>query len=183
MATVDTRPGITLDPHAPVSHAGMSPLTGLGPGLLAGALMLVVLLILSAGRGAGLGAPLYIFASTVMGPRAMDGGAGPVVLGLAIHFFVAAVLGMAYVAIVGRTTMRRMLGVGVLYGMFVWALVQFVVLPIVNPFAAVQLGTVWPFFLGHVAYGLMLASLLPTVRDIDAPPRSYIDPQHREVHP
>jgi uncharacterized membrane protein YagU involved in acid resistance len=113
----------------------------------------------------------------------MRGGAGSIVLGVFLHFLMAALLGMLFTTIFGRTTMRRTLGFGLFYSLFIWLVVQFVLMPLLNPFAATQLGTVWPFFLGHLAYGLILAASVPTVKDIDAPERGYIDPLRREIRP
>ena len=183
MATVDSRRGTEFDPMAPEQHAGLPARLGIGPGLIGGAVMLVMLVILSLARGEGLLWPLKLIATTFMGPEAMEGGFGMAVLGGLAHFAVSVLLGMVFAKVVGRTTRRRALLMGLLYSVAIWAFVQFIVLPIANPFLATQLGTVWTFFAGHLGYGLMLASTRPTIADIDAPPRPYIDPLRREVRP
>ena len=183
MATVDSRRGTDFDPMAPEQHAGLPARLGIGPGLLGGVMMLVILVVLSLARGEGILWPLKLIATTFMGADAMAGGIGMAVLGLIAHFVVSALLGMAFVKVVGRTTRRRALLMGMVFAVGVWAIGQFIVLPIANPYLATQLGTVWPFFLGHLGYGLLLASTVPTIADIDAPPRPYIDPLRREVRP
>lgn len=182
MAHIDPYVMPEFDPIAPEEHRGGRWLTGVGPGLLAGTVMAVILFILAVAGGETAYHPAQVVASVVLGRGAIHGGAGPIVLGLAIHFILSGVLGALFTAIFGRTTMRRMLGFGLFYGIFLWAIAQFLLLPLVSPFA-VQLGTVGSFFLAHLAYGLMLAACVPTVKDIDAPVRAYIDPLRREVSP
>jgi hypothetical protein len=183
MTTIDSRTNPTFDPLAPEVHEWGRAETGLGPGLLGGALMALILVFLSFAQGRPFWHPFAIVASTLLGPDAMRGGAGSIVLGVFLHFLMAALLGMLFTTIFGRTTMRRTLGFGLFYSLFIWLVVQFVLMPLLNPFAATQLGTVWPFFLGHLAYGLILAASVPTVKDIDAPERGYIDPLRREIRP
>lgn len=173
MATFDTRRAAEFDPLAPIEHVPGNWRTGLGPGLVGGTMMLVVLLVLSFARigyGVRLGEPLRLIASVVLGESAIHGGAGPVVLGLVIHFVVSGLLGMLFSRVVGRTTMPRTLGLGLLFGIAIWAVSQFFLLPLVNPVMALRMGTVWPFFLAHLGFGLGTASCMPVVKDIDAPP-------------
>ena len=88
----------------------------------------------------------------------MAGGVGTAAFGFFLHLLVSVLLGMLFTALFGRTTMVRLLAFGLLYGVFISGLSQFIVLPLVNPLAAAHLGLVWTFFLGNVAYGLMLAA-------------------------
>lgn len=183
MATLESRHSTSFDRAAPVIHEGGLFLTGLGPGLYGGLIMAVTLGILALARAESVFRPFWVFASLMLGPRAMRGGAGPTIAGLLIHFAMSGVLGMIFTRVFGRTTMRRLLAFGLLYGILLWLVAQFVLIPLLNPAIAARLGTVWPFFLGHLAYGLSLASAVPTVKDIDAPEHAFIDPAHREVRP
>jgi len=183
MATIDSRTNPTFDPIAPEEHERGRPQTGIGPGLLAGVVMAAILCFLAAMRQQPFVEPFWVISSFLLGQDAMQGGAGPTILGIVIHFVMSAVLGGVFTVIFGRTTMRRMLGFGLFYGVFLWAVAQFIILPLLNPFVATRMGTVWTFFLAHLAYGLMLAACSPTVKDIDAPERGYIDPLRREVRP
>lgn len=183
MATVDSRTGADFDPIAPEVHRGLPARYGAGPGLLAGAVMYVMLGILSLAQGRGLAHPLKVVASTFLGSKAMHGGTGTIVIGALVHFSMSVLLGMLFAMLLGRTTRRRALGLGLVYSIVLWLGAQFVILPIVNPLMATAFGTVWPFFLGHLGYGAMLASALPTVYDVDGPRRRYVDPLRREVRP
>ena len=183
MATFESRTNPTFDPMAPEEHEWGRAATGFGPGLIAGAVMAFMVAFIALAQGRSIWFPFRLIASTLLGPDAMTAGNSVVVLGVFLHFLMAALLGMLFTAIFGRSTMRRMLGFGLVYSLIIWLVVQFVLMPFLNPFAAAQLGVVWPFFLGHVGYGLMLAACVPTVKDIDAPERSYIDPLRREVRP
>lgn len=136
---------------------------GLGPGLSAGAFMLAVLLIATLYRGAPLTEPLRLIASTIIGARAMDGGAGSVLLGALLHFGVASLLGMLFTRFVGLTNRSRAIAIALLFALAVWALAQFILLPIVNPLFSLRFGVVWPFFLGHLAYGLFLGATVPVI--------------------
>lgn len=113
----------------------------------------------------------------------MQGGWGIIVFGFVAHFVLSVLLGMAFARVVGRTTRARLLLMGMLYGIALWAAVQFLILPWTSPNVALRMGTVWPFFLAAFSYGLMLGSLLPAVVDVDARPQAYLDPLGREVRP
>lgn len=182
MPTVDQPPRNT-DPDAPTEHAGAGFLVGVGPGLVAGLLMLVVLCILALARDQALLEPAFVIASVFMGPQALAGGVGPAVVGLGLHFAISAALGGLFAMLVGRTTRRRQLGLGMAYGVVIWLAVHLAFLPLAAPHLGVTFGTVWPFFFGHLSYGLMLGASVPTTKGIDAPRRAYVDPLRREVRP
>jgi hypothetical protein len=183
MATIESRHGVSFDRAAPVIHQGGRFITGLGPGLYGGLIMAITLCVLAIARAESVYRPFWVVASMFLGPKAMKGGPGPTAVGLIVHFVMSGVLGMLFTRIFGRTTMRRLLAFGFFYGIVLWLVAQFVLIPLLNPAIAARLGTVWPFFLGHLAYGLSLASAVPTVKDIDAPEHAFIDPAHREVRP
>ncbi len=132
--------------------------------------MAMVLCILAVGRGVPLFQPFRVIASTLRGPHVVSGGAGATALGILMHAAFSGALGVLFFRVVGPTTMRRLLALGLFYGILIWLIGQFVVMPFVNPVAAMQLGTLWSFFVAHVAYGVALASALPTIHDVDARP-------------
>jgi hypothetical protein len=180
MATLDSRQGRSFDPAAPVEHRGGAFLTGVFPGLYAGLVMALMICILAGARGVPLLEPFWVVASLALGgARAMAGGGLSTFLGLVIHFAMSAFLGGLFSRIFGRSTMRRLLAFGFLYAMFLWGIAQFLLLPILNAQAATQLGTVWPFFVGHLGYGFALASAMPSAKDIDAPAEEYRDSEVR----
>lgn len=183
MATIDSRRAADFDPVAPEVHRGLPARFGLGPGLVAGLVMLIILVILSLAQRQSFWWPMKLVATTFMGPRAMAGGVGTGIIGLIAHFAFSVLLAMGFAKMAGRTTRRRVLLTGMFYGIAIWAVVQFLILPWASPYEALKMGTVWPFFLGFFSYGLMVASTLPTVYDVDARPRAYLDPLQREVRP
>jgi hypothetical protein len=101
-------------------------------GLIIGVLDLADALIYYGLRGA---APHLIFqsiASGLLGHAAFTGGAGVDVLGIVLHFFIAFVVALVFLA-----TSRRIRALadhpyisGPLYGICVWAVMYFVVLPL-----------------------------------------------------
>ena len=142
---------------------------GLGPGLVAGVTMFFMLAIVAVASGAAPWQPMRVVASPFLGMKALEGGAGPVVLGLSVHLVLSALLGGLFTRVVGRMRRRRQLGIGLFYALALWLVAQFVVFPMLVPPVAAQIGTLWSFFLGHLGYGLMLGASVPSFDDIDAP--------------
>ncbi len=177
------QPPVNVDPDAPVQHAGAGFRVGLGPGLVAGLVMLIVLGILALARDQPFLEPADVIASVFQGPRALSGSAEAAALGVVVHFATSAILGGLFAVVVGRTTRKRQLGLGLAYGVAIWLVVQFAFLPLAAPWVATTFGTVWPFFLGHLAFGVMLGASVPTTKGIDAPHRAFVDPLRREVRP
>lgn len=183
MATIDSRRAGDFDPIAPEVHRGLPARFAVGPGLVAGLVMFIILVILSLAQRQDFMWPMKLVATTFLGSRAMAGGIGIALVGLVAHFVFSVLLAIGFAKMAGRTTRRRVLLTGILYGIALWAVVQFLILPWASPNEALKMGTVWPFFLGFFSYGLMVASTLPTVYDVDARPRAYLDPLQREVRP
>lgn len=101
----------------------------LAAGLICGTLDGVSALILSSGHFVRL---FQAIAFALLGPRSFQGGAASVVLGIAIHYSIALIATAIYYA-AGRTLpmlLQRALTFGVLYGIAVHLIMQFVVLPI-----------------------------------------------------
>lgn len=79
--------------------------------------------------------PIRIFqsvASGLLGPSARAGGWPTAVLGLALHFFIATCWAALFILIARRVTALRRyaLPAGLLYGLFVYAAMNYVVLPL-----------------------------------------------------
>jgi uncharacterized membrane protein YagU involved in acid resistance len=168
MTNEEERYGMS-DPYE--THPTRIPLSwkaGLVPGLVGGAVMALALIVLAVARHEHPLTSFNLIAATFFDKQTVAGPLGAVV-GLVVHFIVSACLGALFARVTGRLIMRNTLGLGLLYGVFIWAAVQFVFLPFMNPQFATQMGVVWPFFLGHLAYGLMTAACLPAFNDIDAP--------------
>jgi hypothetical protein len=75
---------------------------------------------------------LQSIASGILGPSAYEGGTGTAVLGLALHFFIAFCMALAYVWAAKHLPVltSRWLLMGVLYGFVLFAVMNFVVVPL-----------------------------------------------------
>lgn len=140
---------------------------GLGPGLAAGALMAVVLVILSLGRGEGAFVHFELLAALVRRPAERPVGLSAVVGGHRLHFALSALAGMGFTRLFGRTTRVRALGEGLLWGIALWGATELFFLPVLNPAMAMRLGLMWPWLLGYLAYGSMLGAMVPVTFEVD----------------
>jgi hypothetical protein len=157
------------DSHELMHRSHRTPLpfsAGLLPGLQAGALMLWMLMSLAFGRQRSPVEPLVQIAAFAH-RGALSATLPAAMLGLALHFGTAMLLGGLFARVVGRTGRVRQLGLGLAYGLYAWGLVQFLVLPLLHPPDVWRIGTVATFLVGHLAYGLMLGATVPCSVDID----------------
>ena len=71
-------------------------------------------------------------ASGLLGKAAFDGGNATAALGLALHFFIAFVMALVYVAVAARLRLltRRPWICGALYGVLLFVIMNFVVVPL-----------------------------------------------------
>ena len=102
-------------------------------GLLVGTLDILSAIIdyyLATGKGPA-GVFKYI-ASAVLGRDAFTGGAEIILLGSLLHYLIAFLFTIFFVVLYIKTNLRSMnkLLLGVLYGIFVWATMHFVVVPL-----------------------------------------------------
>jgi uncharacterized membrane protein YagU involved in acid resistance len=83
---------------------------------------------------------------------------GALVLGMVVHMMMATLLGMVFAVAAGRylTSRTSLLGAGMVYGVVVWLLMQYVIWPLVDD-AAAQAFTAWVFAVGHLLYGVVTA--------------------------
>jgi hypothetical protein len=75
---------------------------------------------------------LQSIASGLLGPAAYDGGAATAALGLALHFCIAICMALVYVLAARRLPVltSRWLLMGILYGLVLFAVMNFVVVPL-----------------------------------------------------
>jgi hypothetical protein len=75
---------------------------------------------------------LQSIASGILGPAAYEGAAGTAILGLALHFGIAFCMALAYVLAARRLPVlrARWLLMGFLYGLVLFAVMNFVVVPL-----------------------------------------------------
>ena len=160
--TVST-PSSALKPQS--SASPLPDVIGLGgaiAGLAGGVAMAIVAALLSASMGQDIWHEPKRIAVIVYGPAALASPGfdpGPVLVGSLIHLLVAALLG----AIFGIVTRRWLhltsdfgtpVMAGLVYGLLIWMVAYFVVLPLVNP---VLLEVYAPaFIIQHVVYGVVL---------------------------
>jgi hypothetical protein len=114
--------GIPATPAHPI-------LTG---GIIAGAMDITAAIVIYAFRGVEPVRILQSVASGAMGPAAFTGGGKTAALGLALHFFIAITAAAVYFfasRALPRLAQDPRLW-GSLYGVAVWAFMQFVVLPL-----------------------------------------------------
>lgn len=108
----------------------------LAGGLLGGALDLAYALTFSASRGVAPARVLRFIAAGLLGPSALQGGTGTAVLGLVVHFAIACVMAAVFTLIAVRlpALVRRPFLWGPLYGLGLWLVMRFLVLPLTaNP--------------------------------------------------
>ncbi|PHN00734.1 DUF1440 domain-containing protein [Flavilitoribacter nigricans] len=128
-------------------------------GLIAGTLdILAAIFILAGGHG---GRVLRFIARGAIGDTAMEGGAGMALLGLVFHFFIATSFAAGYFVVYPRVPLlqRSVWLSGLFYGVFVWAVMQYLVLPLTyNAPAPFSLAGSWKAILILViAVGLPIA--------------------------
>ena len=75
---------------------------------------------------------LQSIAAGLLGKAAYEGGAATAALGLALHFFIAFVMALVYVAVAARLRLltRRPWICGALYGVLLFVIMNFVVVPL-----------------------------------------------------
>lgn len=140
-------------------------------GLVAGLAMLIVASVLTTALGGDVWIEAKAIAAPFYGPFVMRPGfeAGPVITGTIFHFLTAALLGSIY-SIVTRRILKLPSDMGIpvisglIYGMFIWAVAYFLVLPILNPFMR---ATYAPAFIAqHLTYGIVLGLVYAILRPL-----------------
>jgi uncharacterized membrane protein YagU involved in acid resistance len=147
-------------------------------GMLGGAMMAMFTMLATATYlGMGFFTPLYVIASPLTGPQsmmtAMHGGTfyfalGPAVLGLVVHMMWSALWGIIFGLIAVGLHLRGAAAVigGMVYGVLVMLLMNFVVLPIVGAPNLLTLLGGTTFIIGHLLFG-MVVGLWPVLRPQD----------------
>jgi len=148
---------------------GLPNIPGLGgaiAGLGGGLAMIVAAALVSAGMGHDVWREPREIAMTFFGAAAQSGWV-PIAVGTIVHFIVAALFGAIF-GIVSRRLLHlpsdygaQVLS-GLIYGMLLWMLAYFVVLPIVNP---ALLDTYAPsFIIQHLVYGVVTGLIYSELR-------------------
>lgn len=162
--------------HTPALSSSLPNVPGLGgaiAGLGGGAAMMVVAAMLSVATGQDMWREPREIAAPFLGGVA--NGAAAVLLGTILHFLTSGLLGAAF-GILSRRVLRLpsdygvpVLG-GMLYGLLIWALAYFVVVPVLNP---ALLDTYGPsFVIQHLVYGMVTGLLYSQLRPAPYNPTS-----------
>jgi uncharacterized protein DUF6789 len=165
-----------MSTSSPVARHVTSPLpdiVGLGgalAGLGGGLAMAIVGAIISASLGGDIWLEAKQIAAVVYGPAAAAQpgfAAGPVLVGTLLHLIVSAVLGALF-SIVTRRVLHLTsefgtpLLTGLIYGMLIWLVAYFVVLPIINPLLRETYAPA--FIVQHLVYGAVTGLLYTWLR-------------------
>jgi hypothetical protein len=132
------------------------------PGALSGlfaAVVMALFLMLFASREGDMWQPIKMVAATVLGERAIQGSgfqAIPVFLGMGIHLTMGVILGVFFAWLGGYLTMGVAMGWGLIFGLAVWVIMQFGLLPVLNPWMA-TLPTA-SLAISHALFGLSLGT-------------------------
>lgn len=148
---------------------GLPDIPGLGgtiAGIGGGLAMIIVAALLTTAIGEDVWREPREIAQPLFGGAAAVG-AAPIVAGTILHFLMAALFGAAF-SLVSRRLLRLPSDYGVpvvaglIYGLMLWVLAYFVVLPILNP---ALLDTYAPsFIIQHLVYGVVTGLIYAQLR-------------------
>jgi hypothetical protein len=140
-------------------------------GILAGTVMAVAAMLHAAANGSGFLLPVRSIAATWYGAKALVGGAVVLLVGLVTHLSTAAFGGVVFAVLPSsRKSAIAALLSGLIWGVVIWAILSFAVMPWLNP--TMYAGTVgkepgWWFVL-HLIFGGMLVATPSLVRRVSA---------------
>lgn len=142
------------------------------PGLISGvigAVLMGILSMLLAARQGDPFLPMKLIAATFLKENALRGGfkPGPVLLGTLLHFTAAILLGIFFAWLGGSLRAPAATAWGVIFGLAVWVIMQYGILPVINPsLAAMPPGA---FAVTHAVFGASLGTypyFLPAARKV-----------------
>lgn|SRR5487761_2008091 len=137
---------------------------GMIAGLVAGMVMAMFMMIVSALTGMRFLAPLYAIAATFNTSWAMSKGfvLTPILVGLMLHMVNSALFGMIF-TLLARLAIPRTLAlpggamVGMLWGIVLLVINQYLVLPLFDAPMATATSSIFPWWVvGHLMYGVVL---------------------------
>lgn len=128
---------------------------GAAAGITAGTVLLFYTVAVWIWMGQRIDQPARIIASTFSPSWAYArSSAGPIALGLVVHFALSIGFGVFFAALVGPKRPSVAAAWGVPYGLTIALLMRLLVLPELNPLLALTPG--WPFLAGHAVFGALL---------------------------
>lgn len=141
-------------------------LGGAVAGMIAAVVMALVAMIRAAAGGLGFWLPMKNIAALFYGVDALIGGAGAAVVGIIIHLIVGAVAGLVLGLLAGnRLNVLTALIAGLVWGVVIWAVNTWIILPLVNQVMLdrVMTAPVW-WLVYHLVFGGLLLLIPPLVR-------------------
>jgi hypothetical protein len=154
--------------------------TLLGGGILVGSIDALYAIAFWVPRGAK---PTRIFqsiAAGLLGRSALEGGAATALLGVALHYFIALAIVLVYWLLSGRfeVLVRRYLLCGAVYGVGVYAFMNYVVIPLsANPSSRFNLTwVIWSVIVHALLIGIPAALTARLARGIGHQPRGSTVP-------
>lgn len=141
-------------------------LGGAVAGMIAGAVMAMMAMFRAWAVGMGFWFPPKQIAAVLFGVDALVGDAGVITVGLIIHMMMSAGFGALFGVIGGaRVSVGAAFGLGLLYGVLVWAVMTYIGLPLVNEVMRerVAMQPVW-WFVYHLIFGGVLLLTPPLAR-------------------
>ncbi len=161
-------PRVAVHPRHGLVLGGLGGLVlgGAASGLIGGAAMALLALLLVSTAGESAWRPIEAVASFFLGSRAMTApvSAGTIAVGLLLHAVAAAVLGVIFATLFAEFPTEVLIPVGILYGLAVWLLVRFVVIPTTDLALA---GPPAALIAEHVVFGACLWLFLPIRQAIE----------------
>lgn len=154
---------------------------GIIAGIIAGLVMAAFSMMYAAMVGVGFFTPLRLIAAALAGVTALIDGGGILTLGVAIHMMASAVFGIIFAALLPRRTSGgAAFGLGLVYGVVVWAVMTFIGLPAVNPVMGARVALMrGSWFFEHLLFGAVLAITPALVRRFSHVPEVTSMPQRR----
>ena len=135
-------------------------------GLIAGMVMGLVAMFHALSSGMSFWLPMQQIAGVVYGVEAVLGGVGPTVVGIIIHLALSACFGLLFGLIVARLPMRGTLWLGLAYGVAIWLVASFAILPAINPTMQDRVAIMPGWWFGlHMIFGAVLSLASPFGRN------------------
>ncbi|MCG3117737.1 MAG: DUF1440 domain-containing protein [Candidatus Manganitrophus sp. SA1] len=150
-------------------NLGEAVYAGVFAGIFAGVAMSMVAMTFAMMVGQGIWEVPKMIAVTILDRAWLDRSGfqvTPLLVGMMIHFSTAIAFGIIFAILGGRLSEGRAVCLGTVYGLGIWLLMQFILLPIVNPMMAGR-----PYLLSgieHAVFGVVLGSYpasLPAVAE------------------
>src|ERR1700740_2377027 len=131
---------------------------GVADGILSAILMMGFLTAYSSVIGAGVTMPLKVLGAFVYGVEALVAGSMAILTGAGILLGFSVVLGILFALFTSRrTSILGALFVGIVVGIIIWAAMELVVLPYMNPTMAARIALMpLAYFIAHLVYGIGL---------------------------